>query len=69
MEKLLFGTRAQAQAYAYNNGYTTDTKPTAVSLTYFQSEEGSPDTFSGETNALIARDENDNIVAFLAYWE
>lgn len=69
MEKLLFGTREQAQAYAELHDWTIDTKPTAVNLTGFEGREGAPDTFSGETNALIARDEQDNIVAYLAYWE
>jgi len=69
MEKLLFGTREQAQAYAESNDWLTDTMPVAVNLTGFDGRDGAPDTFSGETNALIARDADDIIVAYLAYWE
>ncbi len=69
MEKLLFGTREQAQAYAESNDWLTDTMPVAVNLSGFEGRDGAPDTFSGETNALVARAEKDKIVAYLAYWE
>lgn len=69
MEKLLFGTRAQAEAYADISGYTTDPKPVPVGLSGFEGMEGAPDTFSGETNALVARDEDYQVQAYLAYWD
>lgn len=65
----LFGTQEQAQSYANVTGLKTDSKPVAVGLSDAQSMEGAPDTYSGETNALLARDINDEVVAYLAFWE
>lgn len=65
----LFGTQKQAQNYANSNDLKTDTKPISIGLRDAQSMEGAPDTYSGETNALLARDINDEVVAYLAFWE
>lgn len=69
MQKLLFGTKQQAQDYATNNNLVVGNKPVAVNLTGFTGIESAPADFSGETNALVARGENSEIEAYLAYWE
>lgn len=69
MKKLLFGTKQQAEAWALQHDCTIDTHPVIIKLSGFQSEEGAPEDYSGETNALVARDISDNVVSYLAYWE
>lgn len=69
MKKLLFGTKNQANNWAAEHDCVVDPRPVAINLSGFQSEEGAPDDYSGETNALVARDADDNVVAYLAYWE
>lgn len=68
MKKILFGTRQQAKEWADLNDLST-ISPVAVNLSGFESGDGAPDTFSGETNALPATDTEGNVVAYLAYWE
>ena len=68
-QKLLFGTRTQAIEYAKLNDWHTEKRDVIVNLKDFQSMEGATETYSGETNAVVARDENDQVVAYLACWE
>lgn len=69
MKKILFGTKEQAQDFANDYDYTTDTNPVTVNLSGFEGGEGAPDTFSGETSAIVARNADFDVVAYLAYWE
>jgi len=68
MEKILFGTRKQAQDYANWFEYKTDKQPVMVGLKDFESGEGAPDSFSGETNALVVRNADFEVIGYLAYW-